>query len=135
MKSWYVMEPEQLAEHYVQSKGGGDYLPTTATALVADVEAHLRRSGLDHRVPESATIAAEAFNIAQQVRDQQSAEDFQTSVREGYGDQREIDQAAMQHADGLALAKRINQMSVREFGAERERLGIAKTTFDHLAGL
>lgn len=89
MRSYYALEPAQLAVFYVQHKGGPRYLPVTATRLHADVQDWLRRAGLDHRLAEAAEIAMQAYEIAQQVHAQAApipSEDqaaFQANVQTG----------------------------------------------------
>jgi hypothetical protein len=126
MRSYFALEPAQIAEYYLQSKGGVDFLPGSAEGLVADIERYLRASSLDHRLDERITIAQEAFQIAQQVRGQsEDAEaELLADVQMGYGDRRA-------EADELA---RIQAMSIHEFAAERGRLGLQKSTADFLLG-
>jgi hypothetical protein len=135
MKTYHALSEAEVARFYVQSKGAVEFLPRNADALVADVERYLRASRLDHRLDEAVTIAKAAFEIADQVREQQTPEDFQASVRDQFGDLREINQAAQQYADELALAGRVSQMDMKEFAAERGRLGRHKTTADFLLGM
>jgi hypothetical protein len=135
LKTYYALSEADIAQHYLNGKGSVDLLPRNADALVADVERYLRASKLDHRLDEAVTIAREAFTIAEQVREQQTHEDFQASIREGYGDQREMHQAAPQYADEMARAAEIAAMSMNEFAANRGQMGLHKSTLDFLAGM
>lgn len=93
MRSYFHLTPENLGELYVQSKGGPDYLATSADALVADIQRWLRSSGLDHRLNEASTIASAAFDLVPEFEPAPlpipSPEEFAwtENQRAGWGDQ------------------------------------------------
>jgi hypothetical protein len=130
VKSYYALAEADIAVHYLQAKSGVK-LPGTAQALVADVEAYLRRSGLDHRLSEAVDIAIAAHEIAQQVQAQSAPAPseveaaFQNDQREGVGDRR----------PDLELANYVAGLDMNQFAAERQRPGTTKGTAAFLLGL
>lgn len=129
MKSWNLMSASDLAQRYVEHKGGPRNMAYTANALYVDVQDYLRRSGLGHRINDAAAIATEAHEIAKQIVALESS-DFQDNVREGTT----ADDAAMQRMENLSLAGQVEQMSLDEYGAQRERLGMSQSLSSFLGG-
>jgi hypothetical protein len=57
MKSHFALEPLQLAEYYVASKGDPSFLAGTGAALADDVRRYLQANGLHHRLEDAVVIA------------------------------------------------------------------------------
>ncbi len=70
MKSYFALTPEALAELYVDSKGGQEFLPVTAATLIEDIRRYLIRSQLDHRVEDAIEIAQAVLRIAEEIQEQ-----------------------------------------------------------------
>jgi hypothetical protein len=137
MRSYHALTETDLAVHYLQAVGGAERMPDNAQALVEDVKAYLRKSGLDHRLDDAVKIAIEAHEIAQQIKAQpvpQLPTPEQVAWEQNLAQGTTADDAALQRADELALAQRVNQMSAQEFAANRERFGLATSTADLLLG-
>jgi hypothetical protein len=136
MRSHFALEPAQIAEMYVRAKGGAHDLPRTAKALYEDVKAYLRDHGLDHRLDEAAEIAIAAYELAK-AELQPVASPEQTAwandQAQGIGD-RLPDEIAFRQADERVLAAQIRSMSMPEFAASRERLGLAQDLTSFLGG-
>jgi BMFP domain-containing protein YqiC len=118
--------------HYLQAKGGAEFMPDNATAPAADVEAWLRRSRLEHRLTDAVAISCEAFEIAKQIHAQapEAQAAWQANVQEGTT----ANDAALSLMDEIALTQKIAAMSVSEFGAQREPLGVYQSLAAFLGG-
>jgi hypothetical protein len=140
VKSYFALSPADLAEHYVAAKGDPEFLPDTAAALVADVRRYLQVHGLDHRQEEALEIAEEALQLArealvqappaQQLPTPEAEAAFRANVEGGTT----ADDLALRYADELALAGQIQHMSMAEFSANRERLGMTRDLGAFLLG-
>ena len=138
MRAHHALTEETLAELYVGSRGG--YLPTTSGALEADIERYLRAGRMIHRLPDVPEIARAVRRIAAEDQEPDPVQQpmptpeelaWEQHVRQGTT---ATDELAMRQMDELALTQRVQQMSVAEFGAERERFGLHKNTVDFLGG-
>lgn len=144
MKSYFALEPATIAGLYLNAKGGPRQLPRTARSLYDDVQAYLREYGLEHRLNESAEIAEHAYAIASQVLAQEvpapSEADvaFRANVQQGTTADddlfRQADELAMRQADERVLANQVAGMSMAEYGANRERFGLAQNLGSFLGG-
>jgi hypothetical protein len=116
MKSYYALEPAEIAEMYVRAKGGPRQLPRTERALYADVQGYLGSHGLDHRLNEAAEIAEHAYLIAQQVLAQEAPTPseaeaaFRANVEGGTT------------ASDAELAQYVSGLNINQYAADRERL-------------
>lgn len=144
MKSYYYLEPSEIAGLYVSAKGGPRQLPRTARSLYADVQAYLTEHSMQHRINEAAEIAEHAYLIAQQVLAQEAPTPseaeaaFRVNVQQGTTADddlfRQADELAMRQADERVLAAQVQAMSMPEFAANRERLGLAQDLTSFLGG-
>ena len=124
MKSYFALEPADLAEHYVASKGSPMFLPNTAFALVHDVERYLRANNLDHRLEDAIQIAQAAFDLAQEALAlMPDPEQFQAEVHEGTT------------ATDAQLAQTVAAMDLNAYAANREQLTGQRGNMAFLAGL
>lgn len=136
MKSFFALTPEEIAQHYVNAKGGPRQLPRTARSLYDDIRSYLTEHGMEHRVGESAEIAQHAYAIAQQVLAQEAPAPSEADVafRANVEGGTTADDAALQYMDQLALGQQVRAMSMPEFAAARERLGLAQDLTSFLGG-
>lgn len=136
MKSYHALSETDLGVHYLQAIGGAERIADNAQSLVADVEAWLRRSKLDHRLADSVDIACEVFEIAKQVRAQsvptgiEAQAAFQANIQSGTT----ADDAALRQMDELALSQKVSAMDMTTFAAEREKLGVTQSLGAFLGG-
>jgi hypothetical protein len=136
MKSYFALEPATIAEMYVRAKGGPRQLPRTARSLYDDIRTYLTGHGMQHRVNEAAEIAEHAYLIAQQVLAQEAPAPSEADVafRANVEGGTTADDAALQYMDQLALGQQVRAMSMPEFAAARERLGLAQDLTSFLGG-
>lgn len=136
MRSYNVLTERQLAEHYLAHKGGASGLPMTAKSLREDVRQYLHGRGLAHRLADAVDVAIEAYELAKaELQPVASPEQTQwvNDVQQGIGD-RLPDEIAFRQADERVLADQIQAMSMPEFAAARERLGLAQDLTSFLGG-
>lgn len=134
MKSWNALSETDLGVAFLQAKGGVEFLPDNAQALVDSVRAWLRRSKLDHRLGDAVDIAIEVHEIYRQIRAQRPNQDDEAAFRANIHEGTTADDAALQRAEELALAGQVSQMSAEDFAANRERFGLSRSVFAHLSG-
>lgn len=127
-----VLTADAVAAELVLSAGWLGF--NSGRQLVGFIQHYLDRWGLT-RI-SALDVADAVLRILNADGKPQTPEEsaWEDNLRQGIGDQGFDDQAAIARMDGLALAGRVAAMSMEEFGAERERLGVAKGTFGFLAG-
>lgn len=128
MRSYFFLEPAQIAEHYVNAKGGARKLPMTARALYADVQAYLRDHKMEHRLDEAAEIAECAYEIANQAIAQEVP--LQPEARDAF--RANIEGGTT--ASDAELASYVAGLSMQSYTAEREKLIGRQGTLAFLGG-
>jgi hypothetical protein len=120
MKSYYALEPAEIAEMYVRAKGGPRQLPRTARSLYDDIQAYLTGHGMQHRLNEAAEIAEHAYLIAQQVLAQEvpASSEAQAAFRANV--------EGGTTASDAELAEYVSGLNMNQYAAERERLGVTQ---------
>jgi hypothetical protein len=103
-----------------------------ARDLVNDIDRYMASKGLAKSTISRVDVAEHVLAIqrTQAAVAEADAAAFRNNVQGGTT----ADDAALQHMNELALAQQVAQMSVAEFGANRERFGLSKSVFAHLAG-
>ena len=125
MKAEFLSD-EKMAEYFLQA--GNTVQPDASPVdLEPRIEAWLSRANMAHR--NALRIAIEVVKRAKPAplpTPEQAAR--QHDQAQGVGDPRPLS------ADDLQAA-RISAMGMREWSQERQRLGLAKSTADHLSGV
>jgi hypothetical protein len=131
------MLSQTIASEFQRLYGWREF--SNAEELISAIKSFMDSRGLSGSATSAYDVARHVLDLQIQVAEpayqpletpEQAA--YRVNLAEGVGDP---DAQAVAAMDELSFAAQVQQMSLAEFGAHREALGLRKSTFNHLAGL